>query len=834
MFGFGSESSQNGTRSSRFGTSARRREELRRNLPRPSPEILQWIRRPDFAGTLLLTLAFALGFALLFEWSRGQLRAFPGQIATSHAINPRNYEVENVALTEERREEARRTAPRYYVANGKYLSALKAKIDGLPVATFEKQSLAEIDADLVSGFDLTDAALVELQIHGGAKIASESWRARADRFIGSLWSQEPIVGSQEYQIFATTLHRYVFPPPIEAPADPTTAGPTAAQPAAGGAEPAKTELVEATQLSAGVAQVATRVDTAHELPPGVGPVQSDFRRALSRLAREAGFSDTMAPVIAAAVANDPRPTALFDDARTQRAAEQAALAVKPEMEAHLRGEVIFASGDRLTTAQIQRLEQAVANERASEPLREMLARIAGSFAVGLAVAVLVLLYTVRHEPKIGGRPGRLAGLFVLMLASAAVAAVASASFPQVTVPLAAAACLATAMVVALAYGQRFALFIAGILSIYVVLAVEVPPATAVVAFVGCATLVALLREVRHRAAIVRASGATAIVLFVGVLGLGALETEFVAGGVQQSLRDGFFSALASYGVGFLVLGTLPQVEKAFGICTGLSLAELRDPRHALLRQMQERAPGTYNHSLQVASLAEAAAESIGADGLLAYVGAMYHDIGKVNKPEYFVENQLGAANKHERLSPAMSLLVIVGHVKDGLELAKEYGLPKTLHHFIESHHGTTLVEYFFHRARSQAELKGETEDSVEEFDFRYPGPKPRTREAAILMLCDASESATRAIAEPTHGRIEALVRSLARKRLDDGQFDECPLTFAELRVVEDSIIKSLAAIHHGRIAYPSTAGSSGSSGPSAIAQSLKDLPKSDVPPAARA
>ena len=217
--------------------------------------------------------------------------------------------------------------------------------------------------------------------------------------------------------------------------------------------------------------------------------------------------------------------------------------------------------------------------------------------------------------------------------------------------------------------------------------------------------------------------------------------------------------------------------------------------------MQQKALGTYNHSLQVANISEAAAEAIRADGLLVYVGALYHDVGKINKPEYFIENQAGGPNKHDKLSPAMSLLVITGHVKDGIELAREYSLPRVLIHFIESHHGTTLVEYFFHAARSKASEEGDKE-TVEEFEFRYPGPKPRTRESAILMLCDCIESASRTMSDPTPSRIEALVRSLSRKRLEDGQFDECPLSFRELRTVEDSIIKSLCAIYHSRIAYP--------------------------------
>ena len=256
---------------------------------------------------------------------------------------------------------------------------------------------------------------------------------------------------------------------------------------------------------------------------------------------------------------------------------------------------------------------------------------------------------------------------------------------------------------------------------------------------------------------------------------------------------------ASYLVGFIMLGALPSIERVFILTTGLTLSELRDPRHPLLRQMQQRAPGTYNHSLQIANIAEAAADSIGADSLLVYVGALYHDIGKINKPEYFIENQGGRGNKHDKLSPAMSLLVIVGHVKDGLELAREYGLPKVLRHFIESHHGTSLVEYFFHAARERAATEG---SDVEEFEYRYPGPRPRTREAAILLLCDGIESATRAMSDPTPSSIEALVRRMSRRRLEDGQLDESPLTFRELHIVEDAIVKSLCAIYHSRISYP--------------------------------
>jgi hypothetical protein len=284
---------------------------------------------------------------------------------------------------------------------------------------------------------------------------------------------------------------------------------------------------------------------------------------------------------------------------------------------------------------------------------------------------------------------------------------------------------------------------------------------------------------------------------------------FVAGVAERNAVDGLYVALgmqaawaagAGVVVGFFVAGVLPFVEKAFKVTTPMTLLELSDVHQPLLRKLAQTASGTYNHSLNVAVMAENAAEAIGADGLLCRVGAYYHDIGKINKPGYFIENQAGGPNRHEKLSPAMSLLIIVGHVKDGLEMAREYNLPTALHHFVESHHGTTLVEYFYHAAQQR---KGEGEPQPSEFEFRYPGPKPQTREAAILMLCDTVESAARSVAEPTPNKLEQLVHKLAMKRLMDGQFDESNLTLEELHRVEEAITRSLVGIHHGRIKYPS-------------------------------
>jgi putative nucleotidyltransferase with HDIG domain len=254
---------------------------------------------------------------------------------------------------------------------------------------------------------------------------------------------------------------------------------------------------------------------------------------------------------------------------------------------------------------------------------------------------------------------------------------------------------------------------------------------------------------------------------------------------------------------FLLTGLLPFVESLFGVQTDLSLIELGDVSHPLLQELVRRAPGTYNHSINVASLGEAAAEAIGAHGLLVRVGAYFHDIGKMLKPGYYVENQGTHGNRHEDLVPAMSTLVIIAHVKDGADLARQHHLPRPIIDFIEQHHGTTLVEYFFGRAAEMRDANPDPDSVVvDEANFRYPGPKPQTKEAAVLMLADAAESACRSLVEPAPARIEGLIQDLAMKRLLDGQFDACGLTLQELHTVQESLVKSLIAVYHGRVKYP--------------------------------
>jgi len=251
----------------------------------------------------------------------------------------------------------------------------------------------------------------------------------------------------------------------------------------------------------------------------------------------------------------------------------------------------------------------------------------------------------------------------------------------------------------------------------------------------------------------------------------------------------------------LTYGLLIFFERVFHVTTDLTLEELADVNHPLLQELSEKAPGTFHHSQTIGSLAEAAAEAIGANTILARVGGYYHDIGKMLKPEYFVENQVGASSRHNRLRPRMSALIIQSHVKEGIDLARQNGLPESVVAFIPQHHGTTRISYFYDKALKQA-AKRPQKENIKEEDFLYPGPKPQTRETAIVMLADSVEASTRSITEMTIQRLEQSIDNMIKHRFIEGQLDECELTLRDLTNIKDAFLKILIGIHHQRITYP--------------------------------
>jgi putative nucleotidyltransferase with HDIG domain len=356
-----------------------------------------------------------------------------------------------------------------------------------------------------------------------------------------------------------------------------------------------------------------------------------------------------------------------------------------------------------------------------------------------------------------------------------------------------------AMFIAIAYNIDLAIFLGALVSVAFCIAHGFGLAEFAILLTASTASAFLCKKIRSRTKLVNAGVIVAALIFPVVLGVHFLFGQPMT---TAMLTEALWYAAGAGIAGLTMTAVLPFLESWFDIETDINLLELSDPNHVLLKELIQRAPGTYNHSINVASISESAAEAIGANGLVCRVGSYFHDIGKIRKPEYFIENQSGV-NKHDDLVPTMSTLVIIAHVKDGAELARIHGLPKRIVDLIEQHHGTTLVEYFFKRAEmQQAERDAALQEEVDEADYRYPGPRPQTLEAAVLMLADAVESASRTLREPAPSRIENLVFDIARKKLEDGQFDECPITLNQLRLVQKSLIKSLNAVFHARVLYP--------------------------------
>jgi putative nucleotidyltransferase with HDIG domain len=270
------------------------------------------------------------------------------------------------------------------------------------------------------------------------------------------------------------------------------------------------------------------------------------------------------------------------------------------------------------------------------------------------------------------------------------------------------------------------------------------------------------------------------------------------------MGDWAFALLGGIGAGIVTAGLTPLVEMAFGYTTDITLLELANLDRPILRQLMMEAPGTYHHSVVVGSMVEAAAADIGANPLLGKVCGYYHDIGKIKKPLYFIENQRGGKNPHDKLAPSMSKRILVAHVKDGIDIARQHKLGQAITDAIRQHHGTSLIAFFFEKAR---QAHGET--GVNPDDFRYPGPRPQTREAGLVMLADVVEAASRTLENPTPARIKGLVQNLINKIFSDGQLDECELTLKDLHSIAKSFNKILYGIHHHRIEYPERSATNG-------------------------
>ena len=419
----------------------------------------------------------------------------------------------------------------------------------------------------------------------------------------------------------------------------------------------------------------------------------------------------------------------------------------------------------------------------------------GSAVLIISATVFLALYLYRHRRRLVTSKSRMLVLgalcFLPLIASRTVAL--SGASPHL-VPLG-----AIVFIIALCHGPRVAVTIGFVLALLVAIALR--DATYPVAHPAALPLLA--------GALVWTFGASHIrkrtsLLWIGFIGAAAAQLVVTIGVELMTnvpiSREGFWAATNGVITAAVLTALLPVIEYLFSVNTEISLLELADLNQPLMRQLSMQAPGTYHHSLIVGSLAETAAESVGANPLLARVGAYFHDIGKLQKPDYFVENESSQGSRHADISPSMSALIIGAHVKDGAEMAEEHNLPHAIIDIIEQHHGTSLMEYFYHLSKDK-DANGNDEEAAEDL-FRYPGPKPRTREAAIIFLADMVEAASRTLPEPSPARLRSLVDELAMRKLLDGQLNDSPLTLTDLAKAKEGFVRVLTAIFHSRVKYP--------------------------------
>lgn len=334
--------------------------------------------------------------------------------------------------------------------------------------------------------------------------------------------------------------------------------------------------------------------------------------------------------------------------------------------------------------------------------------------------------------------------------------------------------------------------------LFVAVIVGFDPQVILIGIVSTIVSSTTLKKVSQRNDILYSTVYVAAAVAVVILSSGIL----LSNNIKQILLDVILAVFGAFISGILAMGLLPFLESSFSLVTNMKLLELSNPNNPLLKRLLMEAPGTYHHSVMVANLAEVVAEEVGANPMLVRVGAYYHDVGKIKRPFFFGENQLGGTNPHDKISPTLSTTIIISHVKDGLELAKEYDIPKVVSDMIVQHHGTTLVKYFYYTLKNSSE----NPDEIREEDFRYPGPKPQSKEAAIIMMADSVEAAVRSIQEPTLEKIEDMVNNIVKDKMNSNQLNECDLTFRELEVIKACFLRVLKGIYHHRIEYPTEKG----------------------------
>lgn len=487
------------------------------------------------------------------------------------------------------------------------------------------------------------------------------------------------------------------------------------------------------------------------------------------------------------------PNYTFSEERRQQRINEAIDNISPTKGAMAQGQVIIRRGDMVTSETVNILESLNAARALNATDAERWLRFSGGIVLVIVISLVFFMYLYLYRRSISSHNG----LFLLVFLTMGLISIANLvlmyfdAANAFIIPVAIAPIILTII-----FDSRVGIIAAVTMASLIGLVHGFDFEFTISTFAACSMGVFSVRDVRNRSQFFFTT--PGIVFITYLISMGAFSLA-VMEEWELVLTNGLFIAINC----LFILFTYPIIllfEKIFGVTTDFTLLELGDTNQPLLKELMNKAPGTFHHSLQVANLSESAASAINANPLLVRVGALYHDIGKMVKPEYFVENQTGGNNEHDKLKPQMSAMVIKSHVSEGVKMAKEYGLPNILISFIETHHGTSVIRYFYEKAKANEEDKDK--DMPHKETFRYDGPLPNTKETGILLLADGIEAASRAMKNPTYSKLENLVNRMVDDRVSEGQLSHCPLTFRDLQVIKESFISILVGVYHSRIEYP--------------------------------
>ena len=476
------------------------------------------------------------------------------------------------------------------------------------------------------------------------------------------------------------------------------------------------------------------------------------------------------------------PNFIFNARETDKRKQLAITSTEPVRETVKKGQIMIRRGDVVTIEQIHAMEEVGLSKGHINEIR-----IFGLAVFILIIMTIVLGYMYKFAQPIYQSDVHLLLLGFIILVTLLLGKVAH-YYSDFAAPIA-----TGALLVAILIDARVGLLVSIVLALMFGVIAESNLRVVSTALVGSMVGVYSVSKVTHGYSLTKTGLRIAAFNCLVIGSTGFIEQINMSQIVQQVL----LGIVSGIGASIITTGILPYLENAFNITTSLKLLDLAQPNHPLLQRLLLDAPGTYHHSVMVGNLAETAASNIGANPIIVRVGAYYHDIGKIKRPGFFVENQVGNEKPHEKLAPSLSTLIVTCHIKDGVDLCRDYKLPQIIIDIVQQHHGTMLVSYFYQQA-----TENEHGECLAEADFRYEGPRPQSKEAALIMLADACEAAVRSIAKPNANRIEATVRKLIRERLHDGQLDECNLTLKDLTIIGDVFTRVLSSMFHKRIEYP--------------------------------